>query len=84
MSDIGGSRLHPAPLPFIAIEGAPANGARKELSMVMIRKEIARDVAAREALLDHAFGDARFAKTAERLRECRMPFAGPRAVVCGS
>ena len=34
------------------------------------------DVSAREALLDRAFGDARFAKTAERLREGRLPAEG--------
>jgi predicted N-acetyltransferase YhbS len=41
--------------------------------MVTIRKESAHDVVAREALLDRAFGGARFAKTAERLREGRLP-----------
>jgi predicted N-acetyltransferase YhbS len=41
--------------------------------MVTIRKESAHDVVAREALLGGAFGDARFAKTAERLREGRLP-----------
>ena len=39
----------------------------------MIRDEVAGDVAAREALLDVAFGDARFKKTSERLREGRKP-----------
>ena len=41
--------------------------------MVKVRDEIAADVAAREALLDAAFGDARFEKTSERLREGRRP-----------
>jgi len=41
--------------------------------MTTIRKELAKDIAAREALLDRAFGDARFHKAAERLREGRMP-----------
>ncbi len=41
--------------------------------MVMIRDEVAGDVAAREALLDAAFGDARFEKTSQRLREGRKP-----------
>ncbi len=40
--------------------------------MTTIRKEMTQDIAAREALLDRAFGDARFAKAAERLREGRM------------
>ena len=41
--------------------------------MVNIREEKASDAAAREALLDAAYGPARFAKTSERLREDRLP-----------
>lgn len=41
-----------------------------------IRDERARDLAAREALLDAAFGPERFTKTCERLREGRRPAAG--------
>jgi predicted N-acetyltransferase YhbS len=41
--------------------------------MVTIRHETAFDVAAREALLDEAFGESRFTKTAQRLREGRRP-----------
>jgi predicted N-acetyltransferase YhbS len=44
--------------------------------MVTIRHERPSDVPAREALLDRAFGEARFAKTCERLRVGRMPAAG--------
>jgi predicted N-acetyltransferase YhbS len=44
--------------------------------MTMIREEVLRDVEAREALLDEAFGDCRFGKTCERLREGRLPAAG--------
>jgi len=44
--------------------------------MTTIRKELAKDIAAREALLDRAFGDSRFHKAAERLREGRMPAHG--------
>src|ERR1700759_1060819 len=44
--------------------------------MVAIRHERASDIAAREVLLDRAFGDARFAKTCERLRVGRLPPAG--------
>jgi predicted N-acetyltransferase YhbS len=44
--------------------------------MVTIRHERTADVPAREALLDEAFGAARFAKTAERLREGRLPANG--------
>jgi predicted N-acetyltransferase YhbS len=41
--------------------------------MITIRKELHRDVEAREALLDRCFGDDRFQKAAERLREGRLP-----------
>ena len=44
--------------------------------MTTIRKEMTKDIAAREALLDRAFGAARCAKAAERLREGRMPACG--------
>jgi predicted N-acetyltransferase YhbS len=44
--------------------------------MIAIRKETVRDVEAREALLDLSFGDARFEKPSERLREGRLPAAG--------
>jgi predicted N-acetyltransferase YhbS len=46
------------------------------MTMVTIRHEQRSDVAAREALLDEAFGASRFLKTAERLREGRLPAAG--------
>ncbi|HUD89462.1 MAG TPA: N-acetyltransferase [Xanthobacteraceae bacterium] len=41
--------------------------------MVTIREEKKSDAAAREALLDAAYGAARFSKTSERLREGRLP-----------
>jgi len=44
--------------------------------MTTIRHEKTTDIAAREALLDEAFGTSRTAKTAERLRECRLPADG--------
>jgi predicted N-acetyltransferase YhbS len=43
------------------------------MAMITIRNERPSDIEAREALLDRAFGDARFAKAAERLREGRLP-----------
>jgi predicted N-acetyltransferase YhbS len=52
----------------IALEGHAA--------MVTIRQENPSDAAAREALLDEAFGAGRFAKTAERLRQGRAPANG--------
>jgi predicted N-acetyltransferase YhbS len=44
--------------------------------MVTIREERIADAAAREALLDEAYGFARFAKNSERLREGRRPATG--------
>ncbi len=44
--------------------------------MIRILEESAADTAARDALLDAAFGAARFGKTCERLREDRMPAQG--------
>ena len=44
--------------------------------MITIRREIAKDAAAREALLDLGYGDVRFTKTSERLRAGRLPAAG--------
>jgi predicted N-acetyltransferase YhbS len=50
--------------------------------MITIRHETVFDVARREALLDGAFGDCRFTKTAERLREDRLPEEGLSFVAC--
>lgn len=44
--------------------------------MVTIRQERPADAAAREALLDDAYGPARFTKTSARLREGRLPAEG--------
>jgi predicted N-acetyltransferase YhbS len=44
--------------------------------MVLIRHERPADVPGREAVLDRAFGETRFAKTCERLRVGRLPAAG--------
>ena len=44
--------------------------------MVTIRHENPADVAAREALLDVAYGPVRFTKASERLREGRLPADG--------
>jgi predicted N-acetyltransferase YhbS len=41
--------------------------------MITIRSENPTDVAAREALLDRAYGPVRFAKPSQRLRERREP-----------
>ena len=50
--------------------------------MISVRRETPFDVARREALLDEAFGAGRLAKTAERLREGRLPEAGLSFVAC--
>ena len=44
--------------------------------MVTIRHESHKDWAAREALLDRVFGEARFLKTCEALRQGRLPSPG--------
>ncbi len=44
--------------------------------MVNIRHEKLNDIAAREALLDEAFGETRARKSSERLREGRQPADG--------
>lgn len=41
--------------------------------MISIRKERPPDVAAREALLDEAFGERRWRKSSQRLRDGRLP-----------
>jgi len=44
--------------------------------MISIRKERPPDVAAREALLDEAFGNRRWRKSSQRLRDGRSPAEG--------
>ena len=46
------------------------------MSMFAIRRETPFDIAPREALLDEVMGEARFTKTAARLRENRLPAEG--------
>jgi predicted N-acetyltransferase YhbS len=53
-----------------SIAAAPVAGE------IFIRQEGARDILAREALLDRAFGPGRWRKTCERLREGRLPADG--------
>jgi predicted N-acetyltransferase YhbS len=75
---IPGSRLAGSPFQRNAIAISQRRdpcAAGKELNMVTIRTERPVDVAARETLLDAAYGPARFTKTSERLREGRRPAA---------
>jgi predicted N-acetyltransferase YhbS len=44
--------------------------------MLTIRHERQGDIAVREAILDQAFGEERFRKSSERLREGRLPAEG--------
>lgn len=48
----------------------------RQPSRIAIRGERRSDIAARENLLDAAFGPGRFAKSSERLREGRVPARG--------
>jgi len=48
----------------------------KQEGRIRIRRERRADIAAREQLLDAAFGAGRFAKSSERLREGRVPASG--------
>jgi predicted N-acetyltransferase YhbS len=50
--------------------------------MITIRQETRFDVARREALLDEAFAEGCLGKTAERLREDRLPEQGLSFVAC--
>lgn len=60
-------------IPHIVASAAPAPSSR---ATFVIREEKPADVPAREALLDAAFGPARFLKTCERLREGSQPAPG--------
>lgn len=47
-----------------------------DAGLIVVREERSDDIAAREALLDGAFGEARFAKTSEKLRAGRAAARG--------
>src|SRR5215510_5460981 len=57
-------------------------GAGMGMIMITIRRELGKDVAAREALLDLGYGAIRFSKVSHRLREGRLPAAGLAFVAC--
>jgi predicted N-acetyltransferase YhbS len=50
--------------------------------MITIRRELGKDAAAREALLDLGYGAVRFSKVSHRMREGRLPAAGLAFVAC--
>jgi predicted N-acetyltransferase YhbS len=50
--------------------------------MITIRNELPKDAVAREALLDFCFGDGRFAKPSEHLRQGRRPADGLAFTAC--
>lgn len=56
----------------VIIPAAPSS----EAAPFAIRAERTSDVVAREALLDVCFGEGRFARTCQRLRDGRMPAEG--------
>ncbi len=59
-----------------------ANAPVFDVPVLAVRDEDARDIAAREALLDESFGLARRRKTCERLREGRAPARGLALAAC--
>jgi predicted N-acetyltransferase YhbS len=50
--------------------------------MITIRRELGKDAAVREALLDLGYGAVRFSKVSHVLREGRLPAAGLAFVAC--
>jgi predicted N-acetyltransferase YhbS len=73
----------PAPLPPLFDLMARSRERGKELAVATIRQELVKDIGDREALLDLAFGETRFAKASERLREGRLPADGLSFVATG-
>jgi predicted N-acetyltransferase YhbS len=69
----------PAPSPHKQHPSQRALGrapGQQQAEMISIRKERPPDVAAREALLDEAFGNHRWRKSSQRLRDVRSPAEG--------
>ena len=60
----------------LKVAGAFPAGASSRAEAIVVAEERPFDASAREALLDEAFGDERFAKTCQRLRDGRMPAEG--------
>jgi predicted N-acetyltransferase YhbS len=60
----------------LLVQTLPPSREPKPETRIAIRRERRADIAAREVLLDTAFGAGRFAKTSERLRAGRVPARG--------
>jgi predicted N-acetyltransferase YhbS len=83
-NDLRSLALLPGPKPMNTASSVAATQSkpdwRSALRLVTpsfrIRDERSSDALAREALIDAAFGPARYAKTCERLREGRLPAEG--------
>ena len=60
----------------LTIAGAVPAGALSRTETIVVADERPADAPAREVLLDDAFGDERFAKTCQRLRDGRLPAEG--------
>ena len=60
----------------LTIAGAVPAGALSRTETIVVGDERPADAPAREVLLDDAFGDERFAKTCQRLRDGRLPAEG--------
>ena len=60
----------------LTVAGALLVPAFSRVEAVVVEDERLADAPAREALLDDAFGDERFAKTCQRLRDGRLPAEG--------
>ena len=63
-------------------EKSARTSAGMGMIMITIRRELGKDAAAREALLDLGYGAVRFSKVSHRLREGRLPAAGLAFVAC--
>ena len=60
----------------LTIAGALPLAGFNRADAILVEDERPADAPAREALLDKAFGDERFAKTCQRLRDGRLPAEG--------
>jgi len=72
----GGDGMAMAFIDLNRIDLTPAHPACAGQHGLNVSAERTGDAPAREALLDRAFGPARFGKASERLREGRLPSAG--------